>query len=307
MTTRTQLEPEVATGPDPGATPPAADAVPRGRARWRGGKPGKGRGRRQGALLRLRAEIPLSARVVLAFAGIAGLLALWWVAATFWSTNTVLVPTPSAAWNAGVDYWNSGELGTDFAASAMRVLKAYSISMGIGIVLGLAIGSFRSIESFWESPIGFLRYIPATALTPLFLLWLGIDEPPKVALIIAGTVFYNILMIADVARGVPRELIATSYTLGAGRTRVLRRVIFPHAWPGIIDVARINLAAAWLMLVVAELLAAQDGLAYRLVQSQRGRQVDRMFAILIIFGLIGVVSDLALRGLRNRTAPWSRP
>ena len=141
---------------------------------------------------------------------------------------------------------------------------------------------------------------------PSHLLWLGIDEPPKIALIIAGTVFYNILMIADVARGVPRELIATSYTLGAGRTRVLRRVVFPHAWPGIIDVARINLAAAWLMLVVAELLAAQDGLAYRLVQSQRGRQVDRMFAILIIFGLIGVVSDLALRGLRNRTAPWAR-
>ena len=219
--------------------------------------------------MRLRAEIPLSARVVLAFAGVAGLFGLWWFAATFWSTNTVLVPSPSAAWNAGVDYWNSGELGTDFAASATRVLKAYSISMGIGIVLGLAIGSFRSVESFWESPIGFLRYIPATALTPLFLLWLGIDEPPKVALIIAGTVFYNILMIADVARSVPRELIATSYTLGAGRTRVLRRVVLPHAWPGIIDVARINLAAAWLMLVVAELLAAQDGLAYRLVQSQR--------------------------------------
>ena len=187
------------------------------------------------------------------------------------------------------------------------MLKGYSISMGIGIVLGIAIGSFRSVESFWESPIGFLRYIPATALTPLFLLWLGIDETPKVALIIAGTVFYNILMIADVARraaGADRHLVharrgthARDSAASSSRT----------AWPGIIDVARINLAAAWLMLVVAELLAAQDGLAYRLVQSQRCRQVDRMFAILIIFGLIGVVSDLALRGLRNRTAPWARP
>jgi NitT/TauT family transport system permease protein len=258
-------------------------------------------------LLRLRAEIPLSARVALAIGGVAGLLALWWFAATVLSTNAVLVPTPGAAWRAGADYWNSGELGTDFVASATRVIKGYSISMGVGIVLGLAIGSFRSVEAFWESPIGFLRYIPATALTPLFLLWLGIDETPKVALIIAGTVFYNILMVADVARSVPRELITTSYTLGAGRTRVLRRVILPHSWPGIVDVARINLAAAWLMLVVAELLAAQDGLGYRMVQSQRFHQVDRMFAILIIFGLIGVVSDLALRGLRNRTAPWARP
>jgi NitT/TauT family transport system permease protein len=280
-----------------------SDATPAGR----GSKPARaGRGRKQGALLRLRAEIPFPARAALAVIGVLGLFGLWWFAATVLSTNAVLVPTPNASWKAGVDYWNSGELATDFIASATRVAKGYAISMSVGIVLGLAIGSFRSIESFWESPIGFLRYIPATALTPLFLLWLGIDETPKVALIIAGTVFYNILMIADVARNVPRELIATSYTLGAGRFRVLRRVVLPHSWPGIIDVARINLAAAWLMLVVAELLAAQDGLGYRLVQSQRFRQVDRMFAILIIFAMVGLTSDLLLRALRNRVGPWAR-
>ena len=153
--------------------------------------------------------------------------------------------------------------------------------------------------------IGFLRYIPASALTPLFLLWLGIDEAPKIALIVVGTVFFNILMIADVARAVPQELVNAAYTLGAGRLTVLRRVILPHSWPGIIDVARINLAAAWLMLVVAELLAAQEGLAFRVVRAQRFRQVDTMFAVLIVFGLIGLVSDLALRQLRKRTAPWS--
>ena len=110
VATRTSLATEVAADPDPAESRPTAEARTRARARWRGGRPGKGRGRRQGALLRLRAEIPLSARVVLAFAGVAGLLALWWFAATFWSTNAVLVPSPSAAWNAGVDYWNSGDL-----------------------------------------------------------------------------------------------------------------------------------------------------------------------------------------------------
>jgi len=115
------------------------------------------------------------------------------------------------------------------------------------------------------------------------------------------------LVVAVFLRGVPRELLNASATLGAGRWTTVRKVIVPHSIPGMIDVARINLAAAWLMLVVAELLAAQDGLGYRMVQSQRFHQVDRMFAILIIFGLIGVVSDLALRGLRNRTAPWARP
>jgi NitT/TauT family transport system permease protein len=83
--------------------------------------------------------------------------------------------------------------------------------------------------------------------------------------------------------------------------------VLPHSLPGIIDVARINLAAAWSILVVAELLAAQEGLAFRIVRAQRFRQVDEMFAILLIFGALGVISDLSLRWLRRRVAPWSNP
>jgi NitT/TauT family transport system permease protein len=113
--------------------------------------------------------------------------------------------------------------------------------------------------------------------------------------------------MADVARAGPSELIDASYTLGAGRLRVLSRVVFPHSIPGMIDVVRINLAAAWLMLVVAELLAAREGLAFRIVRAQRFRNVDEMFALLLIFGIIGVLSDLFLRWLRNRSAPWAHP
>ena len=157
--------------------------------------------------------------------------------------------------------------------------------MAIGVVVGIADRHVRRRrESFFEPQIGFLRYIPATALTPLFLLWLGIGESPKITLIVVGTVFFNILMVADVARAVPRELLNASATLGAGRWTTIRKVILPHSVPGIIDVARINLAAAWLMLVVAELLAAQEGLAFRIVRAQRFRAVDTMFALLIVFG-----------------------
>jgi NitT/TauT family transport system permease protein len=113
-------------------------------------------------------------------------------------------------------------------------------------------------------------------------------------------------MVADVARAIPKELLNASYTLGAGRRTILRKVILPHSVPGIVDVARINLAAAWLMLVVAELLAAQEGLAYQIVRAQRFRAVDTMFALLIIFGAIGLLSDVFLRWLRTRIAPWDR-
>ena len=264
------------------------------------------RGRRQSSLLRIRGELGLGWKIGLGALGVAAFITLWAVKANLMHQKSVL-PTPAATWSALLELKSDGILSTDLWASLQRVLIGYSISVAIGMVVGIAIGTFASVEAFFEAQIGFLRYIPATALTPVFLLLLGLDEAPKIWLIIVGTVFYNILMIADVARAVPRELLNASYTLGAGRITVLRRVILRHSAPGIIDVARINLAAAWLMLVVAEILAAKQGLAYQVVRAQRFRAVDKMFAILLVFGLIGLASDVLLRWLRNVSSPWARP
>jgi NitT/TauT family transport system permease protein len=265
------------------------------------------RGRRQSPLLRIRGTLGIGWKIGLGAAGVATIVAVWAVAAANVTNSSSLLPTPAATWSALVRLKADGVLSTDLWASLKRVLIGYGISVVIGVVVGVAIGTFASVEAFFEAQIGFLRYIPASALTPVFLLWLGIGESPKIWLIVVGTVFYNVLMIADVARSVPRELLNASYTLGAGRVTVLRRVILRHSTPGIIDVTRINLAAAWLMLVVAELLAAQEGLAYQIVRAQRFRAVDTMFALLIVFGVIGLFSDLFLRWLRNVTSPWARP
>lgn len=263
------------------------------------------RGRRQHALLRVRDDIPAGWRIGLMAAGLATPILLWLLLSSG-SSGDLIVPSPAETWEGAMRLHDDGVLLGDFWASTRRILIGYAISMAIAIVLGLAMGTFRSVEAFLEPPTGFMRYIPATALVPLMLFWLGIDETPKVTLIVLGSVFFNLLMVADVARAVPREIINASYTLGAGRLTVLRRVVLPYSLPGIIDVARINLAAAWSILVVAELLAAEEGLAFRIVRAQRFRQIDEMFAILIIFGIIGVVSDLALRALRRRAAPWAR-
>lgn len=264
------------------------------------------RGTRQSAVGRLRGEIPTRVRVAMSVAGVVSLVGVWTLSSTVWASGAFQVPTMAATWSALVEMWRSGELWTDFTASLERVGIGYAVSIVVGVVLGVLVGSFRSAEAFFEPQLGFLRYIPATALTPLLLIWMGIDEAPKIALIVLGTVFYNVLMVADVTRAVPRELISAAYTLGAKRLTVLRRVILPHSWPGIVDVARINLAAAWLMLVVAELLAAQDGLAFRIIRAQRFRRIDRMFALLLVFGLLGIASDVALRWFRNRSARWAR-
>ena len=264
------------------------------------------RGQRQHPAFRIREDLPRRWRLSLLAVGLVVPLLVWLFVAQNASTTTP-IPTPGATWGGFRRLWSEGVFWGDFWASNRRILIGYAISMAIAIVIGLLMGAFRAVDSFLEPPIGFLRYVPATALVPLMIFWLGIDETPKITLIVLGSVFFNILMIADVARNVAKELINAAYTLGAKRRTVLRRVILPHSAPGIVDVARINLAAAWAILVVAELLAAQEGLAFRITRAQRFRQVDEMFALLLVFGAIGVMSDLTLRWVRNRMAPWARP
>lgn len=263
------------------------------------------RGRPQHQLLRIREDIAPAWRAGLIVVGLVALALLWLFMATGGSSGT-LVPTPAETFDGLRRLYDEGYLFGDIWASVRRILIGYAISMAIAIGLGVLMGSFRSFDSLFEAPIAFLRYIPATALVPLMLFWLGIDELPKITLIVIGSVFFNILMVADVVRNVPKELINAAYTLGASRLGVLRRVVFPHSLPGIIDVARINLAASWAILVVAELLAAQEGLAFRIARAQRFRQVDEMFGLLIVFGVIGIITDLSLRYLRDRSAPWAR-
>ena len=264
------------------------------------------RGRRQSALWRIGGTLDTRTRVALGTIGVA-LVVLAWTAAAASLNDAAVLPTPLATLRALGDLWSSGKLRTDLWASTHRILVGYAISVAVGVIVGVGIGAFLSVEAFFEAPIAFLRYIPASALTPVFLVWFGIGESPKVWLIVLGTVFFNIVMVADVARAVPRELINASYTLGAGRWAVLRKVVARYSLPGIIDTARVNLAAAWLMLVVAELLAANKGLAFEIVQAQRFRAVDTSFALLLTFGVIGLMSDLFLRWLRNVTSPWARP
>jgi NitT/TauT family transport system permease protein len=291
---------------DTGSSPSRAPGPATGRTER--SSAGGTRGRRQHQLVRIRGRLSMRWRVALGAIGVVAILAVWLLAASLLDdAQSFLVPSPKATWDAFTEMWREGTLGGDLAASLRRIAIGYAISVAIGIVLGVLIGTFVSVESFFEPQFGFLRYIPAGALTPLFLLWLGIGESPKITLIVVGTVFFNILMVADVVRLVPRELLNASATLGGGRWTTIRKVILPHSFPGMIDVARINLAAAWLMLVVAELLAAQEGLAFRIVRAQRFLAYDTMFALLIVFGIIGLVSDLVLRGVRWACFAWARP
>jgi len=184
------------------------------------------------------------------------------------------------------------------------VLEGFGLAVLVSVPLGILMGTFTAGQAFFEPLIGLLRYLPASAFIPLLIIWLGLGEPSKIAILFIGTVFFNTLMTADVVRGVPESLIDVSYTLGARRGEVLRKIVVPHSLPGLLDAVRVNFAAAWNLVVVAELVNSETGLGKRILLAQRFTQTDKIFAILIVIAVAGLATDLLLRLARNRIGRW---
>lgn len=257
------------------------------------------------ALLAIRAPVSRRARWALAAGSVLVPLATWLALSTSGVVEPAhYLPTPAAVFDAALEMARSGQLATDAWATTQRVLLGYGLAIVVSVPLGILMGSLRAVQAALEPMIGLLRYLPAAAFIPLLIIWLGIDESSKVALLFIGTLFFNTLMTFDVVRRVPSDLLDVSYTLGARRGEVLRKVIVPYALPGMIDSIRINAAAAWNLVVVAELIAATAGLGYRISRAQRFTQIDQIFAVLVVIAVLGLAIDIALRVTRDRVGRW---
>ncbi len=266
------------------------------------------RQRRLPALLRvppLRRPVTPVTRWALRTLSVVVPLGLWLVLSASGTVDEKFLPSPLDVGSAGWELLRTGELATDTWASVQRILLGFGIAAAISIPLGFAMGAFGWAQDLFEPIIGLIRYMPASAFIPLLILWMGLEEAPKVTLLVIGVVFFNTLMTADVVRRVPRDLLDVSATLGATPGEVLRKVMFPYALPGVIDALRVNAAAAWNFVVVAELIAADEGLGHHINQAIRFTRTDEIFAVLIVIGLIGLVIDIGLRILRDRVGKWA--
>ncbi len=282
--------------------PPAAGVARRDEPRR-----GPGVGNRPSRFWRIREVLPTRLRLVLVVTSLVAPLVLWVLLDLTHAVDPpTFLPGPLKVLRAAREMVESGILQQDVRASLQRISLGFGLAVLISVPLGLAIGTFKSIEALFEPVISLIRYMPATAFVPLLLIWFGLGEQPKIALIVIGVVFFNTLMTANVVWQVPTEMIKVAFTLGANNATVFTRVIFPHSVPGIIDAMRVNLAAAWNLIVVAELVAADEGLGFRIVRAQKFLQIDQIFVVLVVIGLLGLSTDVALRTLRNRLAPWSQ-
>lgn len=231
---------------------------------------------------------------------------VWWLISNSGIVQPAfLLPTPVQVGSALVRLWQDGSLPKDIAASLFRVLSGFLLAAIVSIPLGILMGAFASIRALLEPIIGIVRYMPAPAFIPLLILYFGLGEEPKILLIFIGTLFFNTLMVMDAVKFVPKELIETTYTLGGLRSSVILQVISPYVLPSIIDACRVNMAASWNLVIVAELVAATEGLGRRISVAQRYLKTDEIFAGLIVIGLIGLTIDLLFRLLLRFSSRWA--
>ena len=247
----------------------------------------------------------LSQSWVLGLTGVAAVVVLWSALSASGAVDPLFLPSPAAVWNAGQQQVQRGLLLRDIAASVGRVAAGFGLSAAAALPLGIAMGTNRVICRLLEPLLGLIRYMPAPAFIPLLIIYFGLGELPKVLLIFIGTLFFNTLMIMDAVKFVPHELIETALTLGGRNAQVLTRVIAPCIAPQVIDAYRINMAAAWNLVIVAELVAASEGLGKRISMAQRFLRTDEIFLGLIVIGLIGLLIDLGFRFLMRRSCAWA--
>jgi NitT/TauT family transport system permease protein len=200
-------------------------------------------------------------------------------------------------------FFNQGLLGA-VGVSVVRILKAFALSVGVALPLGILMGSFEAANRFFDSIMAPLRYLPITAFIPLLILWFGIEEEQKVAFLFLGTFVFLLPVVVDAIRVVPEELVQTAFTLGASKAQVIRTVLIPAALPQIFDSFRVMNAIAWTYIILAEIVNPQNGIGYILRLAEQHTKPAWSFAGILVVGVIGLLTDLLIRGLNRVLFGW---
>jgi len=230
---------------------------------------------------------------------------LWFAVTYSGLVREMFLPKPDKVVDTTIRMAIDGSLWEHVFSSVQVVLIGFAISSALAVPLGLIMGTYKIVQSFLDPLVNFIRYLPVTSLVPLSILWIGIGIEQRVAIIIFGIFFQQLVMMADAARSVPRDLVNAAYTLGTSRTETVFHIVMPATLPQVLDILRVTMGWAWTYLVVAELVAARSGLGYISLKAMRGFQVDVIFMAIALIGLLGLLTDQIFRLLRRYAAPWA--
>ena len=251
-----------------------------------------------------REPIPKSLYLILTLGSFAFFLVIWSILTYGGFIDPLFLPSPGRVFQAGWDLFAELSFATDIFNSVYRVMVGFIVAALMGVPIGLIMGTFKAAEAITEPVVGFIRYMPASAFIPLFILWLGIGDIEKIAIIFVGSFFQLVLMVAVVAKNVHKDMLETAYTLGANRFQVIRKVLLPASLPGIVDTLRIIVGWAWTYIIVAELVASASGIGYMIISSQRMLRTGNIIFGILTIGMLGLITDYFSKWLYNRLFPW---
>ena len=232
-------------------------------------------------------------------------IAGWEAASRSGWLSTRILPEPLAVAQA---FWNllkSGELVHDVAISTGRALAGLAIGGGLGLVLGLLTGTFRTAETLLDTTLQMVRNVPPLALIPLVILWFGIDESAKLFLVSIGVFFPIYLNTYHGIKSVDAGLVEMARSYGLKGWALYREVIFPGALPSILVGLRFSLGLMWVLLIVAETISAQSGIGYMTMNAREFLQTDVVLVGVLLYALLGKLADLVARGLERRFLRWN--
>jgi len=234
------------------------------------------------------------------------LLLLWQAASSTGLLPERLIAAPVRIARTAADLTTDGTLPDAIAVSLQRVVEGFAIGAVAAIVLALAAGLSRLGENAIDPPMQMLRALPFYGLIPLFILWFGIGETPKVALVALGVAFPLYLNTYAGIRGVDGRLIEAGRTLRLSRTALVRHVILPGALPQTLVGLRQSLGVAWLALIVAEQVNADAGLGYMINDAREFMRTDVIVVGLIVYSALGLITDSLVRLIERRALAWRR-
>jgi sulfonate transport system permease protein len=238
------------------------------------------------------------------YASVLALLLIWESLSRLGVISPRTIAAPSAILASAWTLTITGELPANLLVSLARVATGFVIGASIGGALAVVAGLSRLGEDIVDAPMQMLRTLPFLALVPLFILWFGIGELPKIALVTLGASFPVYLNLFAGIRGVDPKLIEAGRVFGLSRLAMVRRVILPGALPSLLVGLRYALGVSWLSLVVAEQINATAGIGYLIDDARDFLRTDVIVVGLLVYALLGLGADALIRGVERRTLRW---
>ncbi|HPU21817.1 MAG TPA: ABC transporter permease [Thermoclostridium caenicola] len=233
------------------------------------------------------------------------ILSAWYIASASGAIGEIFLPKPQNVIRYYIRAFSDGSLWENSKISIYRITLGFIYAVILGVPVGILTGTFKKIEAVVRPLCEFIRYMPVPAFLPLIMVWIGIGENAKVTVIFIGTFFQLVLMVADDAMSVPDDLINASYTLGTNTREAIFKIIIPAMMPRLMDTLRMMIGWAWTYLVSAELVAADTGLGYTILKSQRFLKTDAIFAGIILIGLLGLITDRLFALVNKKLFHWA--